>query len=130
MLKLLFLTHRYLGIGLGFVMLLWCLSGFVMMYKPYPELNQQEQLATLPPLDLTGCCTVPAKPGESGESGQFRELGGFRESGEASSWSFPSFYIQTIGEQPVLTLNGAGGDYWRFDLRGAAAMLPVDHDKA
>lgn len=56
MLRLLFLTHRYLGIGLSLIMLLWCLSGFIMMYKPYPELNYQEQLQTLSPLNLVDCC--------------------------------------------------------------------------
>jgi hypothetical protein len=58
MLKVLFLIHRWLGILLGLVMLLWCLSGFVMMYKPYPELTEVQKLATSRPLDLQDCCNL------------------------------------------------------------------------
>ena len=60
MLRLLLLIHRYLGMILGIVILLWCLSGFVMMYVRYPELSNTEQLASLEPLQLTDCCRVPA----------------------------------------------------------------------
>ncbi|MDG2177110.1 MAG: hypothetical protein P8M72_13405 [Gammaproteobacteria bacterium] len=60
MLKALFLTHRYLGIFLGLVMVLWCLSGFIMMYKSYPELSDQERRELLPILQLADCCQVPA----------------------------------------------------------------------
>jgi hypothetical protein len=52
------LTHRYLGIAFGLLMLLWCLSGFVMMYVPYPELSQEERLRHLQPLDWSSCCTL------------------------------------------------------------------------
>lgn len=59
MVRLLFLIHRYLGIALGVVISLWCLSGFVMMYEQYPELDDTERLAGLQPLDLTACCRLP-----------------------------------------------------------------------
>ena len=59
MVRLLFLIHRYLGIALGVVISLWCLSGFVMMYEQYPELDDTERLAGLEPLNLTGCCRLP-----------------------------------------------------------------------
>ena len=29
--------HRYLGVALGLLMLLWFVSGIVMMYVPYPQ---------------------------------------------------------------------------------------------
>ena len=60
MIRFLFLVHRYLGIALGAVVSLWCLSGFVMMYEQYPELDDTERLAGLEPLDLKGCCQLPA----------------------------------------------------------------------
>ena len=60
MIRLLFLIHRYLGIALGAVISLWCLSGFVMMYEQYPELDDTERLAGLEPLDLTACCRLPS----------------------------------------------------------------------
>ena len=59
MVRLLFLIHRYLGIALGLVISLWCLSGFVMMYEQYPEFDDTERLAGLEPLNLTACCRMP-----------------------------------------------------------------------
>jgi hypothetical protein len=54
--KSLIVVHRYVGVVLGILMTLWCLSGFVMMYQPYPATTQQERLAGLEPLDLANCC--------------------------------------------------------------------------
>lgn len=52
--------HRWLGIGIGWLVALWCLSGVVMMYAGYPSLSPEEHYAGLAPLDL-GCCTkLPA----------------------------------------------------------------------
>ena len=36
-------------------MLLWCLTGMVMMYTPYPQLTEAERVAHLSPPNLTGC---------------------------------------------------------------------------
>ncbi len=85
MLRLLFLIHRWFGITLGIVMLLWCLSGFVMMYKPYPELTEQQKSALLPELGLSGCCAMPA-------------------SDPALEQPFSSFYLQMLVGTPVLAL--------------------------
>lgn len=56
MLRLAVFLHRYLGIALGVVVTLWCLSGIVMMYVPYPSFNDTARAAALPPLDFAGCC--------------------------------------------------------------------------
>ena len=53
---LLLLIHRYLGIAIGLVVALWCLSGFVMMYVQYPDLNEREYLAGLQEIDSSACC--------------------------------------------------------------------------
>jgi len=58
MFRLLLLIHRYLGIAFGIIVALWCLSGFVMMYVQYPDLNEREYLAGLPALDTGDCCTA------------------------------------------------------------------------
>ena len=60
MFRLLLLVHRYLGIALGVVVSLWCLSGFVMMYAQYPELDETEQLKGMEALNLDDCCHIPA----------------------------------------------------------------------
>lgn len=54
--KSLIVVHRYVGVVLGVLMTLWCVSGFVMMYQPYPATTQQERLAGLEPLYLANCC--------------------------------------------------------------------------
>lgn len=53
MLHPLLFFHRWLGILVGLLMTTWCLSGFVMMYSPYPGLEPQEQLRGLAPLQLS-----------------------------------------------------------------------------
>jgi hypothetical protein len=58
MVRWLFLIHRYLGIGIGVLMLLWCVSGFVMMYVHYPELSARARLRHVQPLDWRACCVV------------------------------------------------------------------------
>ncbi len=58
MFRLLVLIHRYLGIAIGFIVALWFLSGFVMMYVQYPELDESEYLAGLPAIDTADCCIV------------------------------------------------------------------------
>lgn len=50
--RLVLILHRWLGVCIGAVMTLWCLSGFVMLYVAYPRLTPAEQLRGLPPLDL------------------------------------------------------------------------------
>lgn len=52
----LYLLHRWLGIALCLVMLLWFASGMVMLYVGYPKLTTDERLAALPPLAAGGCC--------------------------------------------------------------------------
>lgn len=50
------ILHRYLGVAIGLLMTLWCLSGVVMMYVAYPEFGMPERLRGLAPLDLGHCC--------------------------------------------------------------------------
>ena len=43
--------HRWLGIVIGLLVLLWFGSGIVMMYVPYPELTEDERMGWLAPLE-------------------------------------------------------------------------------
>lgn len=54
--KSLIVVHRYVGVVLGVLMTLWCLSGFVMMYQPYPATTPEERQAGLEILNLAQCC--------------------------------------------------------------------------
>lgn len=54
--RALYLTHRWLGIALCLFMLMWFVSGVVMMYVGYPKLTPAERLAALPPLPTCERC--------------------------------------------------------------------------
>jgi hypothetical protein len=58
--RCLLLTHRYLGIAVGWLLVLWCLSGLVMIYVSYPYLPQPQRYAALAPLQLSRCCPLTA----------------------------------------------------------------------
>lgn len=45
--RVLIYTHRWLGIGLGFLFIIWFLSGMVMIYARMPALDPVERLARL-----------------------------------------------------------------------------------
>jgi uncharacterized iron-regulated membrane protein len=61
--RALLVIHRYLAVAVGLLMALWCLSGFVMIYQPFPELTDAERVAGLRPFDWTLCCQVQPPPG-------------------------------------------------------------------
>jgi uncharacterized iron-regulated membrane protein len=58
--RLLLLAHRYLGIAVGLLMVMWCLSGMVMMYHSYPALGESARLKHLAPLEWRECCKISA----------------------------------------------------------------------
>jgi hypothetical protein len=59
MMRAILFVHRWLGVVIGAVMTLWCLSGFVMMYVAYPRLSPAEQLRGIAPLHLPPSAPVP-----------------------------------------------------------------------
>jgi hypothetical protein len=51
--KWLILSHRYLGIGIGLLFVVWFASGIGMMYaRDMPSLTEELRLERLEPLDL------------------------------------------------------------------------------
>jgi PepSY-associated TM region len=56
--RLLLLAHRYLGIAVGLLMVMWCLSGVVMMYHSYPAMGESARLKHLARLEWRGCCKI------------------------------------------------------------------------
>jgi hypothetical protein len=56
--RTLLVLHRYLGIAVGFMMLVWFGSGIVMMYVGYPELSAQDRLHSLLPIQWQVCCNL------------------------------------------------------------------------
>ena len=51
-------THRYLGVAVGLLMVMWFASGMVMMYVPYPERSDQEKLHIYAPIAWDRCCSL------------------------------------------------------------------------
>ncbi len=49
----LFLVHRWFGVAMCTLFAMWFATGIIMMYVEYPELTEEERLATLPPLDFS-----------------------------------------------------------------------------
>jgi hypothetical protein len=111
MIRLLFVLHRYLGIAVGALMAMWCLSGVVMMYVSYPELTESTRLEHLAPINWSGCCALgDALPSDAGP---VRELS-----------------IEMLGGRPVLDRRGAGASSQLTDLMTGAAIGSISAAQA
>jgi hypothetical protein len=93
------LLHRYLGIGLGVLMAMWCLSGVVMMYVSYPALDEDMRRSHLELMAWTGCCRLSDRDA------------GLVDAGTAE--------IEMLGGRPVLS---AGPDRRPIDLRSGGRI--------
>src|SRR5258708_33625571 len=51
--KTLIFVHRWMGVAICLLFLLWFASGIVMMYWDYPEVTAADRLQHLPPLDAS-----------------------------------------------------------------------------
>jgi hypothetical protein len=60
-LRQLYLWHRYLGMALCALFLMWFVSGIVMMYARMPILFPEERLSLLAPIDLDRVIVSPAQ---------------------------------------------------------------------
>ncbi|HEY0963867.1 MAG TPA: hypothetical protein VGE69_16065 [Pseudomonadales bacterium] len=87
--KVILFVHRYLAVGVGLLMVLWCLSGFVMMYQSFPELSDEQRVNGLAPLDFAQCCDLSALALDP-------------------STPAPAFRIEMLRGDPVLRLGGGG----------------------
>jgi hypothetical protein len=103
---IIFLIHRYLGIGVGIVVALWCISGFVMMYVPFPSVTKQEALFASPHISFRNCCVLPGED-------EFAPI----ELNQAriSYWPF----------RPVLFLNARGGGQYPIDMNTGAFIQEI-----
>lgn len=54
--KWLVVLHRYLGIVMGLLMLLWFVSGVAMLWVHWPDVSDHERAAAQPPIAWTRCC--------------------------------------------------------------------------
>ena len=54
--RALVITHRYLGVVVGLLMVMWFVSGIVMMYVPFPRISEAERLGVQSPIQWQACC--------------------------------------------------------------------------
>ena len=99
-------THRWLGIALSILFVVWFASGVVMMYARMPELTAAERLARLAPIDVAA---VRIEPGAvAGETSRFT--------------------LTTLDGRPVYRLTSAGKSQTIFaDTGEGLAPLTSDH---
>ena len=68
--RALILTHRYLGIPLSVLFVLWFVTGIAMIYVGgMPTLSAQTRLTHLPSLDIAAVRYTPAEAAERAASG-------------------------------------------------------------
>jgi PepSY-associated TM region len=65
--RTLVILHRYLGVAVGLLMLIWFVSGVVMMYVGFPRPAGSERLHGLPPIAWGACCRVDAESVPDGQ---------------------------------------------------------------
>src|SRR5437868_12805585 len=59
--KLLIYSHRWMGIGIIVMFLVWTLSGVVLMYYGHPQITTGERLLRLEPIDFSTATVTPAQ---------------------------------------------------------------------
>jgi hypothetical protein len=59
--KLLIYSHRWLGITITVMFLVWTFSGVVLMYYGHPQITLGERLLRLEPLDFSSATLTPAE---------------------------------------------------------------------
>ena len=91
--RLLFLAHRWIGIGMCLIFALWFASGIVMMYVDYPELTYAESVAAHPELQRD---RVELTPFEAA-----------RRAGEITDWQ--SLSLAMLADRPVYRLGAVDG---------------------
>ena len=106
--RLVYLVHRWTGIGGCLLMLAWIVSGIVMLYVGYPRLLPQERLGALPVLGGPDCCVPVAAALARVETPA----------------AVRSITLTTIGGRPAYRLLDGDGRLRVVDARTAALRPP------
>lgn len=105
-------THRWVGVVLGLLMLLWCMSGVVMMYVPFPKLDEAAVRQALPALSRASCCQqLPAD--------RFDPL-----------VSVTGLSVEMLGTRPVALIATDDGQRTLLDLTSGALLEHLGADNA
>jgi uncharacterized iron-regulated membrane protein len=104
--RAIFLIHRYMGIAIGVLMAVWCLSGVVMMYVPYPQLTEELRTGGLAPVEWKNCCALDAVD-------------------IAPDAAVGRFQLESLGERAVLRVTPDVGPLRLIDLATGARIEAV-----
>lgn len=93
------------------------------MYKPYPELNQEQQLETLEPLNLDLCCSrldILEQWREENKKGANKD----------KSAEYQLFHLMMLNGSPVLHLYSTDGQLNIFDLSDGKLLSGITEKNA
>lgn len=108
--RLLYLVHRWTGVGACILMALWLLSGMVMLFVGYPRFSSEERLGSLPPLGPSAVrVPVEAALGLSRSAAAVRRI-----------------TLTSIADQPRYVLQEEQGDFLVVDALTGRRAPTVD----
>lgn len=103
--RLLFLTHRWLGIVLCLFFAMWFCSGMVMMYVGYPKLTDAERLQHLPPLPADAQLLAPQQAlARASVNGPFADL-----RLAVASAGTPVYLVQPTASKATIVIDARSG---------------------
>jgi uncharacterized iron-regulated membrane protein len=105
------IVHRYLGVAVGLLMLIWFASGIVMMYVAFPELSQKDRYRVLSPIDWQTCCSLAAQ--------RFDD-----------DLPIRSLELETVAGEPVMFVRPQGQPGRIASLAPTGPALEIDGTKA
>lgn len=98
------LTHRYVGIAIGLLMMVWLLSGIVMLFARWPSVDEGRRIEALAPIPWAACCVFPDQRPET---------------------RLDKASVEGVAGKPVLRLPDGV-----FDLTTGQPMAPLSADQA
>lgn len=107
LIRYIFALHRWVGVTLGLLMLLWCLSGVVMIWNPYPSITlggRDYRAEGLAPITAPDRMTLPTIP----------------DTAEVSSAR-----IEMLAGRPVMALSWSEGGEGKNGLYDFATAAPI-----
>ena len=106
--------HRWLGIVLGVMFVVWCISGIILMYYAMPRLTAAERLMRMQPLDLSSATVTPEEAATT--------------AGLTGRKSPNRLRVAMLGDRPVYRMNSGS---WQVIYADTGEPLkPLNADQA
>ena len=106
--------HRWLGLIVGPAVLLWFLSGVVLLWTPYPSLTEREWMLTAETIQLPDCCAALSRLLERLDRPEGIE----------------SIRIRMVGGRLVATSQSLNGTMMSLTADTAEAIAPLSRESA